>query len=112
VNARLATLLTAAHARGWRRRYGGEFCALLEDLPARPAVVLDALASALSTHTRVLAVIGGVAIAAALVFLTAVCADRRPVAWTALLPAPIAGPAFCGRGALLGPAGVRCRIFG
>jgi hypothetical protein len=112
VNARLATLLTAAHARRWRRRYGGEFRALLEDLPARPVVVIDALLSALNTHTRSLAVIGGVTIAAMLVLLAAAYVERRPVAWTALLPAPIAGPAVCARGALLGPGGVRCRLFG
>jgi hypothetical protein len=37
MNVRLAALLTGAHAAGWRRRYGAEFCALLEDLPATPA---------------------------------------------------------------------------
>jgi hypothetical protein len=112
VNARLASLLTAAHARGWRRRYGGEFCALLEDLPARPAVIFDALASALRTHTRTLAVIGGVTIAATLVLLAVASANRRPVEWTALLPAPIANSALCARGAVIGPGGVRCRLFG
>ena len=54
----------------------------------------------------------GVTIAAMLVLLAAAYVERRPVAWTALLPAPIAGPAVCARGALLGPGGVRCRLFG
>ena len=35
MNARLAALLTDAHAAGWRRRYGAEFRALLEDFRRR-----------------------------------------------------------------------------
>jgi hypothetical protein len=110
MNRRLATLLTAAHARSWRRRYGGEFYALLQDMPARPAVVFDALLSAVRTQTRAVAVAGGVTIAAALVLLAVVYADRRPAASTAMLPARIGGPAFCGRGVSLGVGGVRCRL--
>jgi hypothetical protein len=71
VNARLAALLTAAHAPAWRCRYGGEFEALLVELPPHPAVVADALGSAAGTHRRALAFAGGVALAVLLVFLAA-----------------------------------------
>jgi hypothetical protein len=44
----LARLYPAA----WRRRYGEEFLALLEALPASPRVVLDAFSGAIDAHLR------------------------------------------------------------
>jgi hypothetical protein len=79
MNARLAALLTAAHAPGWRRRYGAEFCALLEELPGTPAVIASATASALSTHGSVLVTAGAFALAAAVLALGPAASDRRTV---------------------------------
>ncbi len=77
MNARLAALLTAAHAPRWRRRYGVEFHALLEELPATPAIVASAAASALTTRLPALAAAGALALAAAVLALIPVASDRR-----------------------------------
>ena len=80
MNARLATLLTDAHAARWRRRYGTEFCALLEDLPATPAIVGSAAASALTSRAPALAALGAFALAAAILALGPAASDRRTAA--------------------------------
>ncbi len=79
MNARLAAMLTAAHAPGWRRRYGVEFCALLEELPATPPVIASATASALGTHGSLLVTAGAFALAAAVLALGPAASDRRTV---------------------------------
>jgi len=79
MNARLAALLTAAHAPAWRRRYGVEFCALLEELPPTPPVIASATASALSTHASLLVTAGAFALAAAVLALGPAASDRRTV---------------------------------
>jgi hypothetical protein len=79
VNARLAALLTGAHARAWRSRYGPEFCALLEELPATPASVASAATSALSSRAPAMAAIGAFALAAAVLALGPAASDRRNV---------------------------------
>ena len=38
------------YPRAWRRRYGEEFAALLEQVPASPAVLLDVLRGAVDAH--------------------------------------------------------------
>jgi hypothetical protein len=86
VNARLAAALTAVHAPAWRRRYGDEFCALLEELPANPYVLVSAGGSALATRVPVLATIGAFALAAAVLLLGPAASDRR--APTAQMHAP------------------------
>jgi hypothetical protein len=87
VNPRLAALLTGAHASAWRRRYGPEFRALLEELPGTPAVIASASSSALSSRAPALATVGAVAFAAALLALGPAASDRRDVVvqkhWTA-----------------------------
>lgn len=80
MNARLAVLLTAAHAPAWRRRYGAEFHALLEDLPATPAVLASATASAVASRAPALAALGAFALAAALLALGPAASDHRTVA--------------------------------
>jgi hypothetical protein len=85
MNARLAALLTAAHAPAWRRRYGVEFRALLEELPATPPVIASATASALSTHASLLVTAGAFALASAVLALGPAASDRRTV--TAHAPA-------------------------
>lgn len=77
MNARLAAMLTRAHARAWQRRYGVEFCALLEELPASPPVVASAMASALSSQTPAFVAIGAFALAAAILALGPAASDRR-----------------------------------
>jgi hypothetical protein len=79
MNARLAALLTAAHAPGWRRRYGVEFCALLEELPATPPVIASATGSALCTHGSLLVTAGAFALAAAVLALGPAASDHRTV---------------------------------
>jgi hypothetical protein len=79
VNARLAALLTALHAPGWRRRYGTEFHALLEELPATPDIVASATGSAFSSHAPALATVGAFALAAAVLALGPAASDRRTV---------------------------------
>jgi hypothetical protein len=96
MNARLAALLTAVHAPAWRRRYGDEFCALLEELPATPAVVASATGSAFATRVPLLATIGAFALAAAVLLFGPVASDRR--APTAQLGTP--RPAVHGWGRL------------
>lgn len=89
MNARLAALLTDAHAASWRRRYGAEFCALLEDLPATPAIVGSAAASALISQAPALAALGAFALAAAILALGPAASDSR----TAAAHVPLAKPA-------------------
>jgi hypothetical protein len=48
----LAHTLTQLHSREWRVRYGEEFEALLLDMPATPAIVLNAVESACSSQRR------------------------------------------------------------
>jgi hypothetical protein len=88
VNARLAALLTAAHAPGWRRRYGPEFHALLEELPSTPAVVASAGSSALASHGPALATIGAFMLAAAVLALGPAASDRRVEAVQSRSPWP------------------------
>jgi hypothetical protein len=80
MNARLALLLTEAHAPAWRRRYGAEFCALLEDLPATPGVLASATTSAFASRSRALAALGAFALAAALLALGPAASDHNTVA--------------------------------
>jgi hypothetical protein len=89
MNARLAAFLTDAHAASWRRRYGAEFCALLEDLPATPAVLGSAAASALNSQGPALAALGAFALAAAILALGPAASDCR----TAGAHVPLAKPA-------------------
>jgi hypothetical protein len=77
VNAQLAAWLTAAHAPAWRRRYGHEFRALLEELPATPATVASVAGSALASQAPALATIGAFALAAAVLALGPAASDRR-----------------------------------
>jgi len=77
MNARLAALLTGAHAPAWRRRYGTEFCALLEELPATPAIVASATTSALSSQAPGLVTIGAFVLAAAVLALGPAASDHR-----------------------------------
>lgn len=113
MNARLAELLTAAHAPAWRSRYGGEFQALLVELPPHPAVVADALGSAAGTHGRALAFAGGAAIALLLVVFAAlarVVPTGAELAFEAPVPAPV-----CSHSALIRlnlSGGVRCPRLG
>lgn len=86
MNARLAALLTGAHAPAWRRRYGVEFSALLEDLPATPAIVASATASALSSQAPLLVAAGACALAVATLALGPVASDRRAIAAHATHP--------------------------
>jgi hypothetical protein len=68
--------LAGLYPRAWRKRYGEEFLALLEGLPASPRLVLDALFGALDAHLRPQVGVG---------------AGAGPVVPEA--PAPVAGPA-------------------
>lgn len=88
MNARLAALLTALHAPGWRRRYGAEFHALLEELPASPEVVASATSSALSSRAPALAALGAFALAAAVLALGPAASDRRTVTMHPHAPYP------------------------
>lgn len=45
-------LLVAMHPRDWRRRYGEEFTALLEDTRLTPAAVADVVAHSVRLHVR------------------------------------------------------------
>jgi len=49
---RLARLLVRAYPRAWRRRYGSEYAALLEDVPATAAAITDAVGAAVALHAR------------------------------------------------------------
>src|SRR5512134_2311550 len=44
--------LLALYPRAWRRRYGDEFLALLEETPASPRLVADCLWGAADAHLR------------------------------------------------------------
>lgn len=77
MNARLAALLTRAHTRAWQRRYGVEFCALLEELPASPPILASAVTSAISSQGPALVAIGAFALAAAVLALGPAASDRR-----------------------------------
>jgi len=52
VTRSLAGALVCLHSRSWRDRYGDEFSALLQDLPANPGIVADALLSAARSRAR------------------------------------------------------------
>jgi ribosomal protein L37AE/L43A len=43
--------LLALYPRAWRRRYGAEFAALLEQQPLTPALIVDIMHGALDAHT-------------------------------------------------------------
>src|SRR5204863_8595900 len=49
---RLARLLVRAYPRAWRRRYGSEYAALLEDVPATAAASTDAVGAAVALQAR------------------------------------------------------------
>jgi hypothetical protein len=66
VNRRLAALLTRAHASSWRRRYGAEFYAVLEELPTDAPTVADAALSALRSRGRALVAAGAFAATASM----------------------------------------------
>jgi hypothetical protein len=76
MNARLAAFLTAAHAARWRQRYGGEFRALLEELPPTPATVASAAGSAVASQLPVLGALGAFALVTALLALGPSASDR------------------------------------
>ncbi|MCQ4085205.1 hypothetical protein NGB36_32765 [Streptomyces sp. RB6PN25] len=61
----LIRLLVALHPKDWRRRYGEEFSALLEDTRPTPSVVVNVAVHA--TRARVRAHLEGVLVAAVLV---------------------------------------------
>jgi uncharacterized membrane protein YfcA len=92
MNALLAATLTNAHSLAWRRRYGTEFRALLEELPATPAVVASASGSALSSRAPALAMIGAFALAIAVLAFGPAASDRQTatVQTRALHPAHVA----------------------
>jgi hypothetical protein len=52
VRSRLARLLVRAYPPAWRRRYGLEYTDLLEDLPATPSAVFDAVRTGLVLRAR------------------------------------------------------------
>ena len=52
MNARLARLALALYPLAYRRRYGDEMAALLEDSPVSPAAVVDLLRGAARAHLR------------------------------------------------------------
>ncbi|TMB85556.1 MAG: hypothetical protein E6J39_00945 [Chloroflexi bacterium] len=54
MNPRLARLLVHAYPPSWRRRYGSEYAALLEDLPATLSAVSDAVRAGLAVRGRAL----------------------------------------------------------
>ncbi len=95
MNSRLAGWLTRAHGARWRRRFGAEFCALLEELPANPATLADAGLSALrSRGNGARAIAAGAALAGALLAFAAIPRVPHPTA-AAHLAAPaaaVAGP--------------------
>jgi hypothetical protein len=49
---RLARLVARAYPPAWRRRYGAEYAALLEDLPATPSAVADAVGAAVALRAK------------------------------------------------------------
>jgi hypothetical protein len=49
---RLVRLLLRVYPARWRDRYGEEFAALLEDTPATPSVIADAVGAAATLHVR------------------------------------------------------------
>jgi hypothetical protein len=51
---RLARLIARAYPPSWRARYGPEYAALLEDLPASPSTVFDAMRAGLVLRARAL----------------------------------------------------------
>jgi len=48
----LARLLIRAYPPAWRRRYGAEYAALLEDVPATPSAIADAVGAAVALRAR------------------------------------------------------------
>jgi hypothetical protein len=55
VKPALARIFTGLHSSQWKTRYGGEFEALLVDVPATPGVIVDVVRSALRSQRRVVA---------------------------------------------------------
>jgi hypothetical protein len=53
----LIRLVVAVYPKAWRRRYGDEFSALLEDRGLTPHVVLDVLVHAVAMHARLRTVV-------------------------------------------------------
>jgi len=49
---RLARLPVRAYPPAWRRRYGTEYAALLEDVPTTPSAVADAVGAAVALRAR------------------------------------------------------------
>lgn len=49
---RRPTRLVRLYPRAWRRRYGAGLEALLDEMPASPAVVLDVVRGAAGAHVR------------------------------------------------------------
>jgi hypothetical protein len=52
MSPRAARAIATLYAKRWQARYGDEFVALLEAMPATPAVVLDACLPAIARHAR------------------------------------------------------------
>jgi hypothetical protein len=65
MNTRLAKSIVLLYSRDWRERYGDEFVALLEALPASPASIADACLPALARHARRAALTAVLAVCAA-----------------------------------------------
>jgi hypothetical protein len=59
MSPRLADLLVRLHGSRWQERYGAEFRALLDDVPATPRVVFDAFRSAVISRAAPLALAAG-----------------------------------------------------
>jgi hypothetical protein len=49
---RLARLLIRAYPPAWRRRYGTEYVALLEDVPPTPSTITDAVGAGIALRAR------------------------------------------------------------
>jgi hypothetical protein len=48
----LARLLIRAYPRAWRRRYGTEYSALLEDVPPTPSTIADAVGTGIALRAK------------------------------------------------------------
>jgi hypothetical protein len=77
VNVRLARAVVALYPASWRRRYGDELVALLEELPATPANVTDASLRAIPLRLRSMALVAGAAILAGLPMAAGVKHSQR-----------------------------------
>ena len=87
----MTRLLLALHPRAWRRRYGEEFRALLEDQPLTAAVVLDVLLNAVRQHAAAHQAALGVLVALVLSVVVEVLAIRAHLTDNILWP-PTTGP--------------------